>query len=338
MRYLIVLAALFGGVFPLDAQTALEFDAASLKPASQTGPTPGRGGGFSFYSGCSGGPGTTDPGRFTCTAVTLRTLIQRAWKLRTYQIAGPGTLDGAQYDVEARVPEATTEEQFQQMLQNLLADRFHLATHHEAREQEVYELSIAKGGHKLETPPPGDTESPREALTKHADGDGMPGRGMDPKAEAMLNQLRSRVAAMSAGRAGRAGAQVPSHIASQTSQGLTRLAGRRATIADLIGFLSNQLGIPIIDHTQLMGEWNFLVEYASDARAGNGPMAGALAQLRQSMPAGESMTPPAEPSTPTGGPTMAAAFHKQLGLKLEITKAPADMLVVDKFDKTPAAN
>jgi uncharacterized protein (TIGR03435 family) len=35
------------------------------------------------------------------------------------------------------------------MLQNLLADRFHLALHHETRELPVYELVAAKSGPKL---------------------------------------------------------------------------------------------------------------------------------------------------------------------------------------------
>jgi uncharacterized protein (TIGR03435 family) len=37
------------------------------------------------------------------------------------------------------------------MLQSLLEDRFQLKIHHEAREGPVYELAIAKGGHRLKT-------------------------------------------------------------------------------------------------------------------------------------------------------------------------------------------
>ena len=341
-KYTIIAAALVCGISAMDAQKPLEFDAASLKPAQEAGPAGVASGKMTiFYSGCSGGPGTTDPGRFTCTTVTLRTLIQRAWRLGSNELAGPATLDSSRYDVEAKVPEGTTKEQFSQMLQTLITDRFHLVIHHEEREPEVHELTIAKGGHKLQVPQPGDTESPCDDLTNDSNGDGKAKKNdsdMDPKSAAMLTELRGQLTTMMAGRAGRAGERPPSHLASSTTNGLTRLAGRRATIADLTGFLSNQLGRLVTDHTQLTGEWNFLVEYASEGRMGNAGMTAAMSQLRQSMSTVDSTATPAEPSTPSGGPTMAAAFQKQLGLKLEATKGPADTIVVDRFDKTPAGN
>jgi hypothetical protein len=49
----------------------------------------------------------------------------------------------------ARVPPGTTYEQFQIMLQNLLADRFQLAVHHETRQHLSYKLVVAKNGPKF---------------------------------------------------------------------------------------------------------------------------------------------------------------------------------------------
>jgi uncharacterized protein (TIGR03435 family) len=100
-------------------------------------------------------------------------------------------------------------------------------------------------------------------------------------------------------------------------------------MADLIGFLSSHLDRPVIDHTQLAGEWNFLAEYAFDPRQ---------SPLRQALPVGPAPVAQGDPSTPSGGESIAAAFQKQLGLKLEVVKEPADLLVVDRFDKTPTAN
>jgi uncharacterized protein (TIGR03435 family) len=332
-RLALIATAVVYGLSAQDVNQGVEFDVATVKPSEQPGPTPTGRGSFSYYSGCSGGPGTTDPGRFTCTSVSLRTLVERAWNLRGYQVAAPGALDGARYDVAATVPKDTAKEQFGQMLQSLLAERFHLLTHHEKREQEVYSLSIAKGGHKLQTPQPGDSESPRDALTRNANGDGkakpMSDSDMSPEEAALKSELQSRVAAMLAGRAGRAGERPPSHIASSSVNGITRLAGRRATMADLIGFLSSHLDRPVIDHTQLAGEWNFLAEYAFDPRQ---------SPLRQALPVGPAPVAQGDPSTPSGGESIAAAFQKQLGLKLEVVKEPADLLVVDRFDKTPTAN
>jgi uncharacterized protein (TIGR03435 family) len=47
------------------------------------------------------------------------------------------------------MPPDTQKEQFQLMMQKLLAERFHLAVHHETRNFPGYELVVAKGGPKL---------------------------------------------------------------------------------------------------------------------------------------------------------------------------------------------
>jgi len=60
--------------------------------------------------------------------------------------------------------------------------------------------------------------------------------------------------------------------------------------------------------------------------------------MRQSLPNSGPAGPSADPPTPSGAASITSAFQKQLGLKLEATKEPADTVVVDKFDKTPVAN
>jgi uncharacterized protein (TIGR03435 family) len=111
-----------------------------------------------------GGPGTRYPEWFG-TDTTLRWLLFRAYGLSSAeeQVSGPGWIDSQKYAIEARVPRGTTKEQFRQMLQNLLAERFKLTVHHETVQLSVYELAMAKGGPKLKgsetvaaeaTPPP----------------------------------------------------------------------------------------------------------------------------------------------------------------------------------------
>lgn len=338
-------AALVGGLSAQDAPTPLEFQAASVKLSEHAEPVRGvspRGLPTSyFYSGCSGGPGSTDPVRFTCTNINLRHLIEDAWSLRSYQLTGPDTLDSATYDIEAKVAAGTTEDQFKSMLQKLLIDRFHLAVHHEKRE-EAYVLSIGKGGHKLQVPPPGDTESARDALTNNPNGDGKARSnsvdGLPPERAAIRDEIRSMLAERMAGRAGRAGPPLPQHIAMSSSNGLTRLAGRQATMADLTRWLSRSFNCPVVDHTDLTGAWNFMVEYGSEGGWGGGPMDGPVAAMRQSMGNTASAGDSTEPSTPSGLPSIFVAFQKQLGLKLEAAKEPGDMLVVDKVSRTPVAN
>jgi len=71
-------------------------------------------------------------------------LLQRAYSLLFYQLVSPDwMLQGGSesgYDVAAKIPAGTTAEQFRLMLQNLLADRFHLTVHRETRDMPRYSL------------------------------------------------------------------------------------------------------------------------------------------------------------------------------------------------------
>jgi len=66
-----------------------------------------------------------------------------------YKIDGLGWLDTEEYDLTGKIPDSRTKEQFRAMLQNLLVERFHLASHHETRDLPSYELVVAKRGPKL---------------------------------------------------------------------------------------------------------------------------------------------------------------------------------------------
>src|SRR5579872_7054543 len=104
----------------LRAQEAAEpeFEAASVKPSDHAGRIAGpKGTGTFSYWGCSGGPGWTDPIRYTCTNAPLRHLIETAWGLKSYQLVAPDALDGPRYDVAAKLPAGATKEQFERMLQ-----------------------------------------------------------------------------------------------------------------------------------------------------------------------------------------------------------------------------
>jgi len=52
------------------------------------------------------------------------------------------------------------------MLQNLLAERFHLTLHHETREFQVYSLLVAKGGPKMKPSSP-DADAPPASPDQH---------------------------------------------------------------------------------------------------------------------------------------------------------------------------
>jgi uncharacterized protein (TIGR03435 family) len=102
------------------AQTP-QFEVASVK-LSPSGAGPGA---------MSGGPGTNDPGLFTCRNISLRALLVTAYNLLTYRFSGPDWIASTRVNVSAKIPEGTTREQFQAMLRNLLLDPFKMTVHWE---------------------------------------------------------------------------------------------------------------------------------------------------------------------------------------------------------------
>ena len=117
------------------------FEVASIKPA----PPPVNGADYRMR----GGPGTSDPGQISCPRVGMLDLLMKAYGVRMDQVSGPDWIHTEVYSISAKVPPNTTRDQFNLMLQNLLAERFHLKLHHESREFPVYWLLVAKGGPKL---------------------------------------------------------------------------------------------------------------------------------------------------------------------------------------------
>lgn len=97
-----------------------------------------------------GGPGSSDPERFTAEYVSLARLISRAYDLKPYQFGAPEWMGIERYNLIAKVAPGVTEEQFRLMLRNLLAERLDLRVHWETKEMPVYELVISKGGPRIE--------------------------------------------------------------------------------------------------------------------------------------------------------------------------------------------
>jgi uncharacterized protein (TIGR03435 family) len=96
--------------------------------------------------------------------------------------------------------------------------------------------------------------------------------------------------------------------------GKGRLLAERASMARLADALTRILGAPVIDKTGISGEYTFQLEWAPE---GSQPMA---------VP----VTTSAE--TPTG-PSLFTVLQQDLGLKLEPTKAPIEVLIIDRAEK-----
>jgi uncharacterized protein (TIGR03435 family) len=92
-------------------------------------------------------------GRLTTLNSPLAFLIQRAYGVQAYQIAGgPPWIKTDGYNIEAKPAANTDPKQMWLMLQALLAERFKLQLHRETRELPVYGLTATKGGPRLPEP------------------------------------------------------------------------------------------------------------------------------------------------------------------------------------------
>jgi uncharacterized protein (TIGR03435 family) len=106
-------------------------------------------------------------GRYVETAATLSDLIAEAYDVHDYQISGvPGWAQsgGDAFDIDAKSNGIPTAAQFRQMMQALLADRFHLKLHQESREMPVYALVVSKTGSKMRLM--GEDEHPKTYATR----------------------------------------------------------------------------------------------------------------------------------------------------------------------------
>jgi uncharacterized protein (TIGR03435 family) len=102
---------------------------------------------------------STAGNRLTVEASYVFSIIMYAFNLKNYQIDIPKSLDpspDAMYDIAAKAEgDATpTKDEFRQMLQSLLADRFKLKVHREMHEMPIYALVLGKNGPKLKESAP----------------------------------------------------------------------------------------------------------------------------------------------------------------------------------------
>lgn len=99
------------------------------------------------------------------------------------------------------------------------------------------------------------------------------------------------------------------------------MAFRNSPMSQFTAVLQNSMDRPVVDQTGLSERYDFTLNFTPDpAQAAllDGPPA----------PAGDN---------PDAAPDLFAAFQQQLGLKLEPTRAPVDVMVIDKVEK-PSEN
>jgi len=105
-----------------------------------------------------------------------------------------------------------------------------------------------------------------------------------------------------------------------------KLESTAMKVENLRHVLSQQLGRTVVDKTGLTGNYDFTLNWTPDQ-----PTPGMEAQ-------GDAPSAPnddAAPSTP--GPSLFTAIEEQLGLKLESSKGPEEVIVIDHIEQ-PSAN
>jgi bla regulator protein blaR1 len=100
------------------------------------------------------------------------------------------------------------------------------------------------------------------------------------------------------------------------------LAGNQTGIAFLAQTLSQIVGRPISDRTELSGKYDFELKWTPDQSSATNAVGGAALPLTVVDP---------------DRPNIFTALQEQLGLKLDSSKAPVTVIVVDHIE-TPSAN
>jgi uncharacterized protein (TIGR03435 family) len=239
-------------------------------------------------------------GRVFAQNVPLRELIRAAYALEDSQVEGvPAELRSLRFDVEARAGGDVSLDTARAMARTLLADRFRLTAHSETRQLPVYELVMARSDRSLgrNLRASGKECAP---VTLPA---GMPPAPPPPAGGGM---------ALIPGRFDCPSGLLPGHL-SLRSLDMTAFASVlwRRTIQR-----------PVVDRTALTGRFDLDLTYVPELESING------------RPASES---PFLPAQITGAPSIFTAVQEQLGLKLESTRGPVDVLVIDRAEQ-PTAN
>jgi uncharacterized protein (TIGR03435 family) len=287
---------------------AQEFEAASVKPYQP--PTDGR-----FMIGTRGGPGSSDPGRFSATGTSMRDLIATAYQVKRTQVVGPAWIDSERFDVVATMAPTTTKAEFGAMMQKLLAERFKLETHRDKKQMEAYVLTVGKKGPKMKEA--AEVPAAKEGDPKPNDGPPLPPN------PAQMKMGKDGFPQMPAGRRGPMMIMMP---------GKAKLAAQGMTMEEFAGSLERFLNKPVVDQTGLKAKYDFELVFKPDMQqmmgGGRGPA------MLGPPPGGGEMRSPDD----SDAPELPTALQEQLGLKLDAQKTMVDVVAVDKGEKVPVEN
>jgi len=250
---------------------------------------------------CSGGPGTADAGLWRCSNMPLALVISKAFRFQDYQFSAHDPCCLERFDFIVRVPAGTTNDRFDRMLQNLLVERFKLAFHYQQKEMSIHELTVAANGPKMKQTASGATGDAEPWWISSGSTKGLDKDGYPVFAD---------------GASGLTG-----------SAGHFRWTAYNVSSAEIAKTLSDQSNRPVIDATGLKGSYDVDLKWVVDLNFTLSERGKAeIREMVGELPDGG------------GGPTLVRAVQDQLGLRLNSTKGPGEIVVIDHVEKVPAVN
>jgi len=233
-------------------------------------------------------------------------------------INAPNWIDTDRYDIDAKIDCSVgkpSREQLYLMVQSMLEDRFQLKSHTETRELPVYNLVVAQDGPRTkkstdQTPTGAKDSGPPPLLCRSIP---------EPPPVSQGNPSGPR-----GGAPGTMRPAIPRGSLIVTGNPMTgglRMFGTAVPFSNFVSHLQYPAGRRVIDKTQLTGlfdfELSFLPEDPTTALGPDGPPLNAP----QSSAAAEPL------------PSIFTVLQKQLGLRLESTKGPVEVLVIESVQK-----
>jgi uncharacterized protein (TIGR03435 family) len=239
------------------------------------------------------------PGRFNATGMTLKFLITMAYDVKDFQVSGgPSWVNSERYDIDAKEPDSIAQE-----LEKLPREqRGQLADSMlQSLLTDRFQLKLTRGT----------KEMPAYALVVAKNGPKLQeAKPVDTPPEAP------------SGPGGHPHGPM-------MRMGRGEVSGQGVAATFLASVLSQQLGRTVLDKTGLKGKYDFTLKWTPEQ--GESMMPGG--------PGGPGGGPPPDGAPPpdASGPSIFTALQEQLGLKLEPTKAPADVLTIDHVER-PSEN
>jgi len=233
------------------------------------------------------------PGRFSATGATVKYLIALAYKVKDFQISGGlGWINSEKYDIEAKVEDSEVQE-----LTKLPSDKQvdQICLRVQSLLADRFGLKVSQGTRELLV----------YALVVAQNG---------PKLSPTTYVLSP-----------------PYHPGSQgpgmRSMGRGSLSAQAVTMSNLADALSRQFSRVVLDHTGLIGKYDFTLQWTPDENAT------AMFKVPSGGNPGTNRASPPD----TSGPSLFTALQEQLGLMLEATKVPVEVIVIDHIER-PSEN